>query len=580
MLRLAITAEDRVRYVPLHDAAELRVGSAADNDVVISAPGVSRHHARIATSGRGVSVIDTGSKNGVLAGRQRVDTVVLAVGDSVRLGAAAVTLQEVSTSDADIAIRLTAESSGTFHTPVLDTDSFLSLAIGPGGAIRWMQRTESLSAHERLLDAQSLLEEARRIAGADVLLLFAREREDLEIAAMAGPLPDAEETRALARGDAVADWDVVGGPGSDLLLAAKGTRSRSHWRRDFYDYVRVKLAEAFGARGRASAGRGAANVVLSPRMIVGSSPAMHRLVRDVALAASGRFDVLILGETGTGKELVASAIHQSAAQAAGPFIAVNCAEIPPAQAEAELFGIARGAATGVEPRGGLFLAAHGGTLFLDEIGELPEALQPALLRVLQQREVRAIASTETKPIDVRVIASTNRDLERDAAQGRFRADLYYRLRQSLVRVPALRERREDIPQLAAALLQRAAAAASKRIAGISSRALAHLVQYDWPGNVRELENLLREAVLRCADGGVVQSEHLSLPTYDSSPAITPAVPRNTAPATLQDRVDDVERAALADALTRANGNKSKAAELLGITRQGLYGKLKRHGIDS
>lgn len=576
MLRLTITAQDRVRHVPLRDATPLGIGSATDNEIVIAAPGVSRHHARVERTARGVTIVDLASKNGVIVEGKIVRKAMLVRGDTFRLGAASLVVEEVATADDDIAIRLMDESSGHWLTPLLDTDSLHAVADGPAGAIRWMQRVEALTAHERFLDAQVLLEDARRIATAETLLLFEAAPPDVHIAAIAGPLPTEQEVDSLSRARPAEGWELLGGTASGFLLAVQAD-NQAAWKRDFLDYVRGKLASALGAPDGAALQRPRA-AVLPQRMIVGSSEVMKRLVSDIAMMAGGGGDVLILGETGTGKELVAGALHQSGARPAGPMVAVNCAEIPASQIEAELFGIEKGAATGVEARRGLFLAADGGTLFLDEIGEMAEALQPILLRVLQQREVRAIASTSARAIDVRIIASTNRDLEELVAQGRFRADLYYRLRQSLICVPPLRERSEDIPPLATAIIQRTATSASKRIQGISRKALALLVGHDWPGNIRQMENVLREAVLRCPHGAVVQSEHLSLP--QGRGAIS-SVTQSTPPrrATLQNRLADVEKIAIIDALARAQGNKAMAARLLGITRQGLYAKLKRHRIE-
>lgn len=578
MLRLAITIGDRIRHVPLPSASAMNIGSASDNEIVVIAPGVSRHHARIERTGRSVAIIDVGSKNGVRLGEERIQNAVLTPGQCVRLGAAALKLEEISTSDIDLAIRLSDESSTQKLDRVLDTDSLHSITEGPSGAVHWMRRIEEFSPHQQLLDAPVLLEDARRITGAETLVLFEPRGDEIDIAAIAGALPDECEATALATGKNNTEWSLLGATTGQLRLGVKGKGLRSAWRREFLDYVRAKLGDALGNAADTACHERPPAIVLPARMVPGCSAAMRKLTGDIGMIAHEDVDVLIVGETGTGKELVASAIHQNSARASAPFIAVNCAEIPASQAEAELFGIERGAATGVEARRGLLVAADRGTLLLDEIGEMPETLQPVLLRVLQEREVRPVGSASSRRIDIRVLASTNRSLEQLVSEGRFRADLYYRLRQSLVQVPALKERREDIPQLASALIQRAASSSRKRIAGISRKALERLVEYEWPGNVREMQHLLREAVLRCRHGGVIESEHLTLPASPRATTVVKPATSTTA-ATLQDRLDSAERAAILDALHRAGGNRSRAARLLGITRQGLYGKMKRYAID-
>jgi two-component system response regulator HupR/HoxA len=273
-------------------------------------------------------------------------------------------------------------------------------------------------------------------------------------------------------------------------------------------------------------------------------------------------------------------------------VAVNCAAIPDELLEAELFGVAARVATGVDPRPGRFQQAEGGVLLLDEIGELPEKLQAKLLRVLQEREVLPLGGAAARRIDVRVIAMTNRDLGRLAAEGGFRADLYFRLRGLELRVPPLRERREDIPELVLAFATAAARQAGKRILGVSRRALELLQSYAWPGNIRELENEVRRAVLLCSSGALLESGDFAdvrdavaklraaahpARAADAGPAL-PASTAAAAGASLRERVDAVERQAIRDALARCGGDKSKAARELQISRNGLSLKLKRLGI--
>ncbi len=302
-------------------------------------------------------------------------------------------------------------------------------------------------------------------------------------------------------------------------------------------------------------------------------------------------DVLLLGETGTGKELIARLVHASGHSAKGPFIAINCAAIPSELLEADLFGVEARVATGVDPRPGLFAKAEGGTLFLDEIGDMAERLQAKLLRVLQEREVLPVGAHHPKKIHVRVISASNKDLAARVEAGTFRDDLYYRLRGLQFHLPPLRERKEDLPSLVLAFAQEGAKRYDKEIRGISRKALELLTAYAWPGNIRELKNEVDRAVLLATDGGHLESDHFGPVKYavEHSRANTPqndaAMTTGSAHAVeasasgaLHGRVDAVEREAILEALRATHGNKSKAAQLLGITRNGLALKVKRLGI--
>jgi len=275
---------------------------------------------------------------------------------------------------------------------------------------------------------------------------------------------------------------------------------------------------------------------------------------------------LITGETGTGKELVARAVHRRSAQEAMPFIKVNCAAIPETLLESELFGHTRGAFTGAsQDRAGLFEAANGGTLLLDEIGDVPPAMQVKLLRVLQEREVRRVGENRARAINVRVLAATNRDLLADVHSARFRQDLYYRLRVVEIVVPPLRDRREDILPLARQLLASSARRFGRKTPGLMPEAANLLLRYAWPGNVRELENALERAV------ALAQSDRIGV---DDLPPEISAIPPLAAIAGEVRTLADVERDYIAAALRASGGNRAKAAEQLGIGVATLYRKLK------
>ncbi len=310
--------------------------------------------------------------------------------------------------------------------------------------------------------------------------------------------------------------------------------------------------------------------------IIGDSREMKNLFEKMAKVVDTRVSVLIEGETGTGKELVASAVHYQSRRRDRLFIAQNCAALPETLLESELFGHKKGAFTGAtEDKKGLFELADGGTLFLDEIGEMPLGLQAKILRVLQEGEVRPLGSGTVKNVDVRIVAATNRRLEDEVAAGRFRQDLYYRLQVFPVRIPALRERREDIPTLATHFLKRYTQELGKPVAGFSQQAMELLMSYDFPGNVRELENEVQRLVIQCEPGGYVMAEHLS-PRIRNIEGLLDKIraPRGT----LKDMIEHIEKWLLIEALREHGNNKSATAKTLGITREGLHKKLKGYGI--
>ncbi|MBU3059526.1 sigma-54 interaction domain-containing protein [Pseudomonas indica] len=323
---------------------------------------------------------------------------------------------------------------------------------------------------------------------------------------------------------------------------------------------------------------------------IGASPAASEVKRQARRAAQLDATVLLRGETGTGKELLAQGIHNLSLRASGPFVAVNVAAIPETLVEAELFGTAPGAFTGADRKAriGKFEVANGGTLFLDEIGDLPLGLQAKLLRVLQEQEVEPLGSNQVKPLNVRVIAATHVDLEARVAAGEFRDDLYYRLNVLALRVPPLRERREDIPALVEHLLDDIASRSGQPCPELADDALDWLATRSWPGNVRQLRNLLERAQLE-ADSNPLSAAVLQrlLAEQDAGTSLSPSIseaplPPPVEPPTevqpLAETLAAAERAALQAALAACNGNRRRAAERLGIARASLYNKLQQHGL--
>jgi formate hydrogenlyase transcriptional activator len=308
--------------------------------------------------------------------------------------------------------------------------------------------------------------------------------------------------------------------------------------------------------------------------IVGSSPALERVLSQVSKVAHTDATVLILGETGTGKELVARAIHKRSRRAGGAFIRVNCAAIPPSLIASELFGHEKGAFTGaLQRRLGRFEAADGGTIFLDEIGELPAEAQVALLRVLQEREIERVGSSDPISVDVRVLAATNQDLDSAVESGKFREDLYYRLNVVPIRMPPLRERVEDIPILAEYLVDRYAKQVGKNIRNIEKKTLQLLQAYDWPGNVRELQNVIERAVV------LVEGETFAIDPSWLTNKRSRASNGNARPVTtLANGEKELIEAALKESEGRVAGPRGAAAKL-GIPRQTLEWKIRTLDID-
>jgi transcriptional regulator with GAF, ATPase, and Fis domain len=310
--------------------------------------------------------------------------------------------------------------------------------------------------------------------------------------------------------------------------------------------------------------------------IIGESPAMRAVLSQLERVIDTRATVCIEGETGTGKELIAAAIHHQSQRADKMFVAQNCAALPENLLESELFGHKRGAFTSADSdKKGLFEIADGGTLFLDEMGEMPLTLQAKLLRVLQEGTIRPVGATSEKQVDVRIICATNRDLSAEVEKNRFRQDLYYRLMVFPIKLPPLRERREDIPQLAAHFIKRYADEYRVELPGFTQDALDALSSYNWPGNIRELENEVQRLVIQAEPGHWIEVTDLSPRLRKIEGTVTRIAPKQ---GTLKEMMEQVERWLITEALRDHGGNKTKTAQTLGITREGLHKKLAKFGV--
>jgi len=300
--------------------------------------------------------------------------------------------------------------------------------------------------------------------------------------------------------------------------------------------------------------------------MVGVSDGMRDVFRKISAVAPTDTTVLIIGESGTGKELVAEAIHKLSNRP-GKLVKINCSAIPEHLLESELFGYEKGAFTGaLRRKPGKFELANGGTLFLDEIGDMPPALQSKLLRVIETGEVEPLGATSAKKVDVRIIAATNQDLERLMKEGKFRQDLYFRLRVFVIEIPPLRKRREDIPILVSYFLRQISAKLGKKITSLSKDIMDAFMEYDWPGNVRQLRNALEEIAI-LAEGETINV----LPTFIEKEAIKPSLEGKT--------MEEIEREAIALALKKTGGNRVKAAKMLGIGTRTLYRKIEKYGLE-
>jgi DNA-binding NtrC family response regulator len=308
--------------------------------------------------------------------------------------------------------------------------------------------------------------------------------------------------------------------------------------------------------------------------VIGSGPAMQKVFELVKKVAPSNASVVITGQSGTGKEVVARAIHNLSPRKDKPFVALNCSAIPATLIESELFGYERGAFTGADQRRlGNFELAHDGTLFLDEIGELPLELQAKFLRVLEERKIRRLGGRAEVEVDVRVICATNRDLKEEIRRGRFREDLYFRLHVFTIQLPQLRERREDIPLLVHHFIEKFNGETGKHVQGLTPDAMGVLQSYAWPGNIRELRNTVERAMI-LVDGDVIGEEHLPPDMQASRPeTATLRVP-------LGIPIHQIEKEYILASLQRNGGNKARTAELLGISEKTLYNKLNRYAAEA
>lgn len=592
--------------------AEARLGSDAGNEIVVSAVGVSRFHARIVPDAVAPRLYDLGSKNGLVVDGRRHREVVLLPGVRVQAGTAVISVGEGATSEVELCVE-PREPWGP-RTDVQERSADVTETIGAlgnaGKALGLLREIDRSYPDDRTAPGLGeLLVRLCSAIGAESAAVIAITESGLEPTASGGrPLDPALLALLAAERPPVPGFFIqsfgetrIARCTSDdrrrlaVLAVPAAQRSLLDGKKEVLELALESLANDRPMISSRTAKTLAPALAVPEGMVLGRSIAMKELRNRLVRIARSRADVLVLGETGAGKELVARVLHASGPTARGPFVAINCAAIPAELLEAELFGVRPRAATGVDGRPGRVREAEGGTLVLDEVEELPASLQAKLLRFLQEREIQAIGASGTERVNVRVISVSNRDLEREVQAGRFRADLYHRIRGLECRVPALRDCREDIPSLVEAFAAKAAEEERKRIRGVSRGAMACLVAHDWPGNIRELQVEVRRAVVNCPDGGHLSRDHfadapwarvgrhadrpetglgspLSRPHLDGTQGVSSPTGRDL---DLKRGVERLEVSMIRAALEEAGGNRTKAAGLLGVTRAGLRMKLRR-----
>ena len=572
--------------VALREGHSVVVGRASPSDVVLEDRALSRRHARLTWRGDGLFVEDLGSTNGTLVDGERVVQATVAPSQSLSLGGVEVRVHvsrfvpsasgDRATEDFEAAVAAELARGRVFGRPtVVLAVRHASDEVRASGEVEWLRR---IGAALRPVD---------RVApyARSVGLVLLAEVDELALTtwvararASVGPAP-------LLFGAAVAP--VHGDDASALVQAALGALRRASLREvAFAPRVRVRAArrgnveDASSAAGpadrEASSAAGPADQQ-GPREIVIASPPMRALHATVERVARTKLPVLILGETGAGKEHVAHALHARSPRASGPFKAVNCAALPATLLESTLFGHEKGAFTGATERAsGLFEQADGGTVFLDEIGELPLPAQAALLRVLETKKLVRVGGTKELEVDVRVVAATHRDLEAMVEAGTFRADLLYRLDALTLEVPALRERVEDVVPLARTFLSRARTQWETSAIDFDDAALDALCAHDWPGNVRQLKNVVERAAAMALGARITLAD--LPPDLARAARPEPTVVRAEEARSLADRVEAFERQILGEVLEQTGGNQSEAARVLRIPRRTLAHKAKRLGL--
>jgi len=582
----------------LRQGVTYRLGSRSPADIVIPQRDVSRNHALLRVGDHALHITDLESKNGTYVNGRRVSSAEFLPGDRLQLSSAELTVLEVSSGS--LALAEEAKPVGSEEgEPSSETETVqFRKASGPEDLTALIEGLADSLDHRSL----SVLNQGvvRRFGLRCVLLFYHDPAGRLALVSSWGSLPDVgtfqdafhDPLQQLIRHAGGAPYEVIRLSLGESVFLAAGLQDRHclvlgcddnipavNDLRAIVATFRIVvsiLGSGGGKKGpqteTSSEKKGALTTIL------GDSKSIVTCRRLAAEFSKQDEPVLITGESGTGKELFARAIHRMSRRAAGPFVPVNCAAIPPDLTEAELFGVAPGVATGVSERLGRFHTARGGTLFLDEIGELPDQLQAKLLRVLESGEVYRVGDDAPTRCDVRIISATNQNIEEAVERGAFRADLFHRLHVLHLHIPPLRERSRDIPILLNAFLDETSRRMGKRVAGITVPALDVLKSWRWPGNVRELRSEVIRMVAMVTSGAVIDLDQVSPGFREDDSNREGADLESLMELTLSEARDELERRLILRVLEETGGNQSEAARRLGISRAGLFKKMRRLGI--
>lgn len=609
---LVVEEGDRSRRLTL-PSTPLEVGSGVEVEMRLEHPTVSRRHARLEPREGGVWLSDLGSSNGTrVAGKLLTEGTLWSPGESLELGSLRCHLEAADSRDLEPALVLSKESSsavspssvapdgagGEGPVPTLNVGSLRDFLLGSVPQLVSALEEARSSSPTRTLTAETSDDShgnASVFSASALAVIQAAGRAVLEgfpcrsleiLQHHEGSSDDV--VSLLFRGGEASESTSSGG---DVRAKVGRLEMRGSFLPGFHGSsvapvmeLALRLAALASPRSAADS-RAKANILdrsstkakplksgfAEPALPQPATvdPVLRRLYEQARRIARGDVGVLILGESGTGKEVLARFVHQASLRRGQPWVALNCAALPEDLLEAELFGIERGVATGVEARPGKFELANGGTLFLDEIGDMAPAIQAKILRVLQEKEVYRLGGRDPRQAHVRVLAATNQDLQRKIEQGGFRLDLYHRIADCLLRLPPLRERRVDLPNLAAHFFVRRASDAGVDAKGISKAALESLLRYPWPGNIRQLEREMARAALFLEDGELLQTRHLQEEIRRGAEGVG-----RSDKGSLKERMESVERGLILETLVRHDGQVRPAAADLGVSRTTLYRRLQ------